>query len=494
MAAVETDVRVPGLLEACDDERIFGVELTPGQRELLVGVEGGGLLHVWALGRRSGKTLLSTLLALWFCALRPDLARQVRRRERRYAACVATNLRQAQIVVRQAAEIVEGSMFLKGLVEKVTDDEVAFKVGTSLVAFPCTSRGGRGWPVMFLAMDEAAHFIDGEGNSAAEPVFRALMPSVAQFGTDARVVVASSPYGTDGFFADLYGTVEKGALPDARHAQAATLDMRPDMATAAMELERRRDPEGFRAEYGAEFVAAGSSFFDPGRLTEAIRRPRELRPGEVLDPVAAIDLGFVHDSTALAILGRDRTDESRLRLVLARSWSPELGPLGFTPTLDEIASVCREHRVERVYCDQFSAQAAVEHLQRRGLSPTVAPTTAASKSEMFASLKTRLYAGALEFYDQPDLLAELRRVETVTTPGQASVRIRRLGASHGDLAVAVALAVSKLGDRPRIVMRTFVPQGRIDGGSELGLWRVPGGLLGVGVLGPADVLPPGVVR
>jgi hypothetical protein len=271
---------LPGLVDACDDERLFGVTLTERQRQLLAAIEAGGLLHVLAIGRRGGKTLLAVLTALWFCTLRPDVAEHVRRRERRFAVAVATNHRQARIFVQQAREIASGSPFLRDLIETVTEDQIEFKTRTTLAAFPCTSRGGRGWPLMCLLMDEAAHFVDGDGNQAALPVFRALMPSVAQFGHQARVIVASSPYGTDGWFAELFGQVEKGDLPDARCAQASTLEMRPELATAALELERRRDPEGYRGEYGAEFVAAAARSSTRGgsrtrsRGTASFRRAR----------------------------------------------------------------------------------------------------------------------------------------------------------------------------------------------------------------------------
>src|SRR5207245_2146501 len=84
----------------------------------------------------------------------------------------------------------------------------------------------------------------------------------------------------------------------------------------------------------------------------------------------------------------------------------------------------------------------------------------------FADLKARIYEGRLELFDQTDLLAELRRIESVTTPGQATVRIRRLGSSHGDLVTALALACSKLRPAQRRGMRTYVPRGRIDGGGR----------------------------
>jgi hypothetical protein len=168
-----------------------------------------------------------------------------------------------------------------------------------------------------------------------------------------------------------------------------------------------------------------------------------LKPGEIVEPVAAADLAFAGDSSALVIVGLD-PDEDRLRLAVAQSWSPRPGaPLSFSAVLDDIARLCADHGARSLHIDQFSAAAATEHLRRHGISAVVETTTAQTKSAMFLNLKQRLYEGELELFDQPDLLAELRRIESVTTPGQATVRIRRLGASHGDLATALALATSK---------------------------------------------------
>jgi hypothetical protein len=453
------------LLEACDHPELFGITLTPKQRELLEEVERGNLLHVWALGRRSGKTLLGALIGLWFCLLRDDLAgaAYVRRRERRYCVAVATNLRQARLFVHAAHSIVEGSPLLAGMLESVTEDDISFKNRTTLAALPCTSRGGRGLSVMALLLDECAHMLDTDGNQAAGPIYRSLAPSVAQFGADARVIVASSPYGTDGFFADLFESVARGELPDAVCAQFGTTMMRPNFDMAALLQEQRRDPDGFRAEYEAQFVPPGGSFMDANRIADAVARKRELSPGQVTAPVAAIDLAFRRDASALVIAGRDRDDPLRLRLVLARSWTPKPGlPLSPTAVIGEVADLCRRHGVGHVFTDQHYSETAREGLGRRGFQVTVVSTNAESKSTAFADLKGRIYEGGLELYEHDDLLAELRRIETVSTPGAASVRIRRLGSSHGDLATALALACSRFRSRPRGRSTSHVPRGRID--------------------------------
>src|SRR5438093_6059611 len=104
-----------GLLEACEDERLLGVELFPRQRDVLEAIE-RNRLNIVACGRRSGKTFLGAVAAVWDACLRPDLARHVRRGEKRYAACVAVNVAQARLFVSFARSIVEASPLLSQLV------------------------------------------------------------------------------------------------------------------------------------------------------------------------------------------------------------------------------------------------------------------------------------------------------------------------------------------------------------------------------------------
>ena len=443
-------MRLPaaGLLEACDDSALLGFPLWPRQRELLAAVETGLRLHVWALGRRSGKTTLAALVALWDCLLRPDLDERVRPGERRHAVAVATSLRQARLFVRAARSIVERSPLLAELVESVTDDEIVFATETALSAFPCTSRGARGWPILTLLMDEAAHFVDTEGNSAAESVWRALVPATAQFGDAARIIVSSTPFGQEGLFASLFQQAAAGELDDAHAEHATTADVNPTITAGFLEQERARDPDGFRSEYLAEFVGGGAAFLDPERITDAVTERGELAPEHAVGWVAGLDPAFSSDPFGLALVGRDRHDRERLVLGLAQAWKPSRRKPGSfeerraveDAVLSEVAAVCQRYQA-RVVTDQYAAPAIVEYLRRRGLSVRTVPMTAKSKTEAFGELRARLNSRALELYEHPDLLAELRRLRTRFTAGAASVVNPRVGGSHGDLAQALALAV-----------------------------------------------------
>lgn len=447
-----------GLLAACDDPRGFAVALWPFQRKLLRAVERGPRMHVVAAGRRSGKSTSAALVLLWDCLLRPELTAKVRPGERRYSVAVATNLRQARLIVAAARSIVERSPTFRPLLEVATDDELTFRNGTALTAFPCTARGSRGWPISALLLDEVAHFVDSEGNSAAESVWQALVPSTLQFGDDARVIVSSTPYGMDGLFASLYQQASSGELRDARSHHATTAQANPTITADVLAAEEARDPETFRSEYEAAFVGGGAAYLDADRIADAVTLPGELSPEQGTGWVAGLDPAFSSDPFGLAIVGRQRidmryegVDVPRVVLGLARSWRPsKRKPLTFEhrrenedAVLAEVAAVCLQYGA-RVVTDQYAAQPIVAYLRRRGLSVRTVPMTATSKSEVFAALRAKLNTGTLDLYENSDLLAELRRLRTKFSAGSASVVNPRVGGSHGDLAQALALAVAEI--------------------------------------------------
>ena len=202
MPAIDLNVR---LLDACDDKRLIGFKPYPRQRELLAAVDVGPREHILAAGRRGGKTRILAATGVHNCCLRPDLDVMMDLGEERCAVVVATRIDQARLVIKFARAFVQRSRVLRSLLEGETEDELRFCLPTgartAFKCFPSSSRGNRGWAVSFLALDECAHMLDSEGNAAAEPLYDALAPSVAQFGDDGRIILSSSPYGDSGFFA-----------------------------------------------------------------------------------------------------------------------------------------------------------------------------------------------------------------------------------------------------------------------------------------------------
>ncbi len=185
---------------------VLGVSLYPRQKEALRGIAAHPL-SLLCLGRRSGKTLVACIWAVYDAVVR-DLSEYVRPGETRYVVVVATARDQA----RRAFQVTRSFFdlpLLSPLVARETNDELHLTTGVVIKCLPCSARSTRGLAVSTVIFDELAHFIDTEnGYQAGEQVYRALAPSVAQFGDAGRIVCLSTPRGQRGIFWRLWN-VEK---------------------------------------------------------------------------------------------------------------------------------------------------------------------------------------------------------------------------------------------------------------------------------------------
>ncbi len=435
-----------GLVAACDDRRLIGVDLWPVQRRLLEGVE-RHRLNVWACGRRSGKTTAAAAVLVWDACLR-DLRDRLRPGERRFAVGVATNQRQARLLLEAARTIVTGSPLLRGLLAEESDDELRFTTGATIVAFPATARGVRGWAVSSLVFDELAHMLDADSNQAAEPLWRALLPATAQFGDASRVVAASTPYGEGGLFHELYVKAAAGELEDAHAVQATTAEANPTISPDFLRREFERDPDSYAGEYEAKFLGSGGSYIDPARLREVVADRGELDRLDAERWVLGVDLAFTSDPAAAVLLGGARR---LLRVGLVRRWEPRKAA-SFEERrsiednlLADVAELARYFDAE-VVVDQYMAEQVERLLNAQRLRVRRVPLSASTKSLAFGELRARIHDRTIELPNEPELLADLRGLRAQYRAGHSSVVTPRTSRGHSDLAVALALATWTLRD------------------------------------------------
>lgn len=435
--------RQPSLLEAVDDRDLFGFDLWPVQRDMLAAVESVEWdTHIWAVGRRSGKSTIAALVCLHSALFRPDLDAMVRPGEVRYAVTVATNLAQARLVLNAARSIVERSPVIADLVESNTEDSINFGLPsgarTAIRAFPCNSRSQRGFPISTLVLDEFAHFLsDSEGPAVADRVYAALRPSLAQFGDKARTVICSTPYGLDNSFSRQYHDAKDGKLTGARAFHAPSWEVNPTLTRAYLDGERQRDPGNFDQEYGAEFLASGDGFID---LDRAVVGGTEVAPPEAgTGWVIGLDPAFAAkgDDFGVAVVGRSKATKGQLIVGPVLALRPEGD---FTGALSKVAEIATYYNARGV-TDQHAAEAVVNFLRRLGVTVRKHPMSATSKTDVFNELRARMYDKTLTMPNLPPLLAELRRLQTRFRAGSSAVVNPRVGSSHGDMAQALALAV-----------------------------------------------------
>jgi phage terminase large subunit-like protein len=444
------------LLDAVNDRALLGsVTPWPEQRKVLEQIDSGRYREVvLALGRRSGKSLMAALVAVHDAAFR-DLTASLRAGERRHVVCVASSREQARLLLDYCRELIDGSPLLKETVASDTGDSIAIRqpaTGADVIirALPCSARAGRGLAISTLVADELSHWTsDSEGYQCQDRVISSLRPALAQFKGDGRMLVLSTPWGRSDLFFRLYEQASSGQHPDMLAVSLPTWKMNPTLDRAFFDSEQAKDPETFLGEYGAKFLASGASFLEHERVMACVDVDRfELSPDNVVSPVAAFDASFSKDPSALAIVGRDPDERKQLRLALVRSWRPDGDDLGFSAVLDEVASICKSYAVRTILVDQHASVPVREYLTRQGIYAEERTLSAPSKTAIFGCLKALIYSGRLELYGHEELLSELQRLEVSYAAGGGTVRTPRMGGSHCDLAVAVAMAASELADSP----------------------------------------------
>jgi hypothetical protein len=434
---------MPSLLQAVEDRELFGFEVWPVQRDMLAAVESAEWdTHIWAVGRRSGKSTLAALVCLHNALFRPDLDAMVRRGETRFAVTVATNLAQARLVLNAARSIVDQSPVIADLVESSTEDAIYFALPsgarTAIRAFPCNARSQRGFPVSCLVLDEFAHFLtDSDGPAVADKVYGALRPSLAQFGDQSRTIIASTPYGLDNAFSRLYHEASDSNLDGARSFHAPSWVVNPTLTEAYLKGERQRDPGNFDQEFGAEFLASGDGFID---LERAEIGGTEVAPPEAGEGwVVGLDPAFAAkgDDFGVAVVGRSKAEKGSLIVGPVKALRPEGD---FTGVLAQVADIANYYGATGV-TDQFAAEAVINYLRRLGVTVRKHSMSATTKTDVFGELRARLYDRSLGLPNYPPLVAEVRRLQTRFRSGSAGVVNPRVGSSHGDMVQALALAV-----------------------------------------------------
>ncbi|MEP0915324.1 hypothetical protein NC981_00710 [Leptolyngbya sp. DQ-M1] len=198
--------------EFARDRNLLNTPLWDKQSEILEGFfTQQSSIGVWALGRRSGKTLMAAIAAVYAGTMLADAYKKyLRSGERFYIITVANTIDQARIALGNIKDLVNGSPILKPMIERETADTLELSNGCVFRAMPASSRSGRGMACPFIIFDELAFAIDTDGNQSGSSLYQALAPSTAQFGKLGKILLLSSPWIQQGIFWDLFQQARSG--------------------------------------------------------------------------------------------------------------------------------------------------------------------------------------------------------------------------------------------------------------------------------------------
>lgn len=445
----------------------LGVEFHRGQRVVLEAWAGSGKRKaLLRLGRRGGKGVMAAAAAIMNAAV-GDYSAYLRPGEQRFILVVATREAQSKEFIRVVRELLRAAPDpdLAALVDTdaSTVDEVTFRTGVTIRALPCSSRAARGLPASMVVLDEGAHFqTETEGFAAFRSVWRALVPSTAQFGAQGYVLVTSTPLWPSGPFYDLYNAGELGVDPDLFVIARPTWEcvdtpgVFGHITRASLDGEFLSDPEGAAVEYGAEWGQGAGAYLNAVAVYECVERGRRaLAPMPGVRYVGCADPAFAAggDAFTFAVGHLEGTgDEARCVIDCLRAWRGRQSPLDSDAVLDEIAALARAYGLREITSDQHAFVPVKDGLRKRGITLRLPrnrkgehrPLDNELKADVFSSLRTSVNLRRLELLDDPALLAELVHLESRPPPaGIANAKPRIMGASghHDDRAMVVGLVV-----------------------------------------------------
>ena len=345
-----------------------------------------------------------------------------------------------------------------------------------VASYPCTTNAVRGPSSIFLALDEFAHFRSAKGSTSDE-VYDAATPATMQFKNpdgfrEAMILSISSPMKKIGKMYDLHKyAIERGISSGIFTLRCGTAEMNP--RSDAKFLRQKYEVPGaamtWRAEYGGQFLESSESFVKESQIIACTDKDRPNGISFVPQAIGrqyfwAIDLGMIHDATALSIGHLEYRGPSK-GVVLVYDYIDRMmvgekfeGPgvkslpggeekytkhavLDLNDILDWFQYMNSVFPCFKGATDQHGGQQLIQLLpMRRIYNVELVNLTPAINSQMYFALKGFIENGRCCFPDIAKFSAELKNVEAeFTNKYQIRVQAPAEKGAHDDMCDTTAL-------------------------------------------------------
>lgn len=408
-------------------------------------------LVAFRAGGRAGKTSRLIATKALHAALTVSLP-TLAPGEKAVALLIAPDLVLAHQILGFVRGYAQDSPRLAAMVARDTADEIELirpdgeRVTIRVRAASGRGITGRGFVLVFFALDEAAFFRDASGGVVNDTeIHRA---AVQRLAPDAQAWVGSTPWVQGVGLLEETLASDWGTHTHALCAQAPTRDLNPtwDADGSLERWMRETDPENAAREIDAVPLPSGTHQFLSREAVDAAFARGESLPQRGARRVgctytAGGDTGFRKNSSALSIVERAETEDGdRFRPALLEERKPQPGaPLVPKEVVGEFAGLMAGFGAEDLVTDAHEIDEVRAALAEHGMGAVLAP----SPAEAFAALRLVLHEGRIDLPPNPRLRGQLRGVLVKPMPGGGTqvVLPRMPDGSHGDLAVALARAV-----------------------------------------------------
>jgi len=391
-----------------------------------------------AVGRRGGKGRFAALLAVFIACFRRHVLAPG---EHGVVMVLASDRRQARVVFRYIAALIDAVPMLAALVARRTRESITLSNGVVIEVHTASFRAVRGYTILAVILDEVAFWRDDSSANPDAEIVAALRPAMATV-PDALLIGISSPY------------ARRGVLWDAFHEHFGKDDDRVLVINAdTLTMNPTVDPQIIADAFAADHVAAASEYGRDGTVnfrtdieafisrdvldTCTVARRFELPPVAGVFYIAAVDPagGSGADSQTVTIAHAEFRDDDVIIVVDAvREVKPPFSP---EAVVADFAVLLHTYNVTAIIGDRWGGEWPREAFAKHGIVYEIA---AKPKSDVYRDVLPLLNSGRVELLDHPRLVAQFAALERRTARGGRD-SIDHAPHSHDDLANAVALAI-----------------------------------------------------
>jgi hypothetical protein len=412
------------------------------------------------IGRRGGKTTLSSILAI-YSAICTNWKPYLRKHPYATVLVLSNNKELSEEILDLIRTFIEDSPVLSRLVDKTKkgkDRQNVFhlrvpflengKVVYSKVAIrlgAASKKTTRGKAICALLCDEIAFWnLDEDAADSDEDILRAARPSLLQFGDRGLLIKLSSPGIKQGVLYnewDKWVTNEPGKkLPDSYVCfKAPSWIWNNILQEKDFRDEFELDPVGFACEYRADFVDSISNFISPEFVELCKVKGATFRePDPKTDFIAAsIDAAFKGDRFAFTVIG---AVGGRLVQFAMKTWmGSRINPVKARLVAEYIRVIVKEYGVGEVTADQFAFQPLSEIFEQYGVKLVERTFTNTFKKQVYFNLKKLVHNQQIDLLDHEDNIKEIKQLQ-VEQSATGTVRIGHPPGGHDDCADVTAVA------------------------------------------------------
>ena len=379
------------------------------------------------IGRRGGKSFFMALLAVYAACFR-DYQEYLAPGERATVLVIAADKKQARVIMRYIAAMLNGIEVLKDLIEAERAESfdltnfVTIEVGTA------SFRSTRGYTFAAVLCDEIAFWRSEDSANPDFEVLDAIRPGMATI-PNALLMCGSSPYAKRGALYDAFKRFwgKEGAPLVWR---GTSREMNPTVPQSFIDLATERDASSAAAEYLAQFRTDIEGFVTRDAV-EACVSPGvyERAPIATCRYFAFVDpSGGSSDSMTLAIAHLEKKVGV---LDVVREFKPPFSP---EQVVADCADLLKAYRITKVIGDRYAGEWPREQFRNHYITYEA---SAKPKSDLYRDMLPLINSGELELLDVPAIVTQICNLERrVSRGGRDS--IDHPPGSHDDVANAVA--------------------------------------------------------